>query len=185
MYKWLFVAVWVVGTSVTFPPGNEARVVFGVRIAMTSNSGMTSFVAFRYGSDGSLREKRSFNRDEFIKVLAGFWPSPYNPKRINYFEQENIFGGVYVNDTVLEKIPYCPVLDSLWKIRFSDYPFRGGSETGWSGGLYKPTLLQQKYISDRYGVKHIDQDYFVDTSFWKLLRDVSDSAWVANYRYLQ
>ncbi|MDH4474568.1 MAG: hypothetical protein QE487_18335 [Fluviicola sp.] len=177
---------WVLGTAVVDPPpAEEGRIVFGVRISMTHSSQMTSFIAIRYNSEGALREKRIFSREDFIKVLSGFWPSPFNPKRINYFEQENVLGGVYVNDTFLEKIPYCPAFDSLWKIRYSDFPFRGGSEVGWSNGLYKPVLSQEKYLIDRYHIKHLDQDYFIDTNFWVLLRDISDSTWRANYRALK
>lgn len=185
--RWLaFVMLWWGFSAITpVPQVNGDRVVFGVRIAMSSNSQMTSFVALRYSPDGVLREKRNFTRDDFIRVLSGFWPSSFNPKRINYFEKENVFGGVYVNDTLLQKIPYCPAFDSLWKIRFSDYPFRGGNESGWSGGLYKPTLAQQQYLIDRYHIRHIDQDYFIDSNFWVLLRDVSDSAWIANYRSIK
>jgi hypothetical protein len=176
---------WVLATSVILPPSGENRIVFGVRIAMGSNSQMTSFIALRYSPDGILRGKQNFTKDDFIRVLSGYWPSPFNPKRINYFEQENVFGGVYVNDTFLQKVPYCPALDSLWKIRYSDYPFRGSTESGWSNGLYKPTAAQEKYLIDRYHIKHLDQDYFIDTNFWVLLRDVSDSAWVANYQGIE
>jgi hypothetical protein len=181
----ILLVIWALGASVLAPPAGENRMVFGVRIAMSSNSQMTTFIGLRYSAEGVLREKRYFSKDEFIKVASGFWPSPFNPKRINYFEQENVFGGVYVNDTFLEKIPYCPVLDSLWKIRYSDYPFRGVNDVGWSNGLYKPTTAQEKYLIDRYHIKHLDQDYFIDTNFWVLLRDVSDSAWVANYHAIR
>lgn len=182
----LIVAFWVVETSVLLPPSEStARIVFGVRIAMSSNSQLTSFVGLRYSQEGLLKEKRIFTRDDLIRVLSGYWPSPFNPKRINYFEQENVFGGVYVNDTFLEKVPYCPAIDSLWKVRFSDYPFNNGNGVGWSNGLYRPTTAQEKYLIDRYHIKHLDIDYFIDTNFWVLLRDVSDSAWRANYRSIQ
>lgn len=180
----LLVLFWACITAFTFhrPPGEGDRIVFGVRISMTHSSQMTSFIALRYSAEGVLREKRNFTKEEFIKVLSGFWPSPFNPKRINYFEQERVMGGVYINDTFMEKIPYCPALDSLWKVRFSDYPFRGGNEVGWSNGLYKPTTAQELYLIDRYHIKHMDLDYFIDTNFWNLLRDVSDSTWVVNYK---
>jgi len=185
MRKWLIIAVWFTGVSVRYAGEQHTRVVFGVRIAMTANSQMTSFIALRFDEGGFLREKRAYSKDDFIRIASGFWPSVFNPKRINYFEQEHVFGGVYVNDTIQAKIPYCPGMDSLWKIRFSDYPFRSGFEKGWSGGLYKPTLAQQKYLVSRYAVGHIDQDYFVDTSFWKLMRDVSDTTWIGHYKAIR
>ncbi|MEN9399919.1 MAG: hypothetical protein RL632_1020, partial [Bacteroidota bacterium] len=30
--------------------------------------------------------------------------------------------------------------------------------------------------------RNIDADYFIDTNFWKLLRDVQDPKWVLNYK---
>lgn len=181
----VLLACWVLGTAVISPPsGGGSRVVFGVRVSMGHNSQMTSFIALRYSTDGLLKEQKIFAKDEFIKVLSGFWPSPFNPQRINYFEREKVFGGVYVNDTLLEKIPYCPAFDSLWKIRYSIYPFRGVNEEGWSNGMYKPSPSQERYLIERYNIKHLDQDYFLDTNFWNLLRDVSDSAWIVNYHAL-
>lgn len=180
----IVIALWVLGSSVLLPQ-QEGRVVFGVRIAMSANSTMTSFVAMRYSADGILREQKSFYRDDFIRVISGYWPSSFNPKRINYFEQENVLGGVLYDSTTLQQYPYCPAIDSLWKIRFSDYPFRGGNETGWSLDMYKPSLKQEKYLVDRYHIKHLDLDYVIDTNFWILLRDVSDSLWIMNYRSIQ
>ena len=185
MRFWLIVLCWVLGTALFAPPAEGGRVVFGVRVAMGQNSEMTSFIAIRYSADGFLREQKTFRQDDFIKVLSGFWPSSFNPERINYFEQENVPGGVLTDSITKKNYPYCPAMDSLWKLRFSDYPFRGGNESGWSLGMYKPSLKQEKFLSDRYHIAHMDIDYFIDTNFWVLLRDVSDSAWVLNYRSLQ
>jgi len=180
----LFIICWVFITALT-PPPKEGRVIFGVRIAMGHNSQMTSFIAMRYSADGILREKRTFAHEEFIKVLSGYWPSPFNPNRINYFEQENVLGGVLVDSLTKKNYPYCPALDSLWKIRFSDYPFQGGNESGWSLGMYKPSLKQEKFLADRYHITNLDIDYVTDTNFWVLLRDVSDSLWIDTYRSIQ
>ena len=165
----------------TVTPG-ESHVSFGVRIAMDMNSQMITFIGLRYSSDGILRDKKIFRREEFIKVLAGYWPSPFNPKRINYFVQEKVVGGAWHNDTINQDVTVCPVLDSLWKIRFSLYPFKGLNEAGWSAGQYQPSLKQQKYLSDRYHIRHMDLDFFVDTNFWNLLRDASDEKWIASYK---
>lgn len=163
------------------------RVVFGVRVAMVANSQLVSYVAMRYSPDGILREKRNYTRDEFIRVVSGDWPSNFNPKRINYFEENGVPGGVIYNDTFKKSYPYCPAFDSLWKIRYADYPFKGGelSGTGWSLGIYTPSLKQVKYVSDRYHIKYMDTEFIVDTNFWQLLKDVQDSAWISSYRNLK
>lgn len=180
--RWFFVIVFFILFSFKPKPVEEYRVVFGVKIAMTVNSQMTSFIAMRYSSEGILREKRVYCKDDFIRIVSGDWPSSFNPKRVNLFQEHGVFGGVYHNDTIKKSFPFCPVLDSLWKLRFSDYPFRGGNEVGWSLGLYKPSYKQEKYLSDRYHFKQMDFEYIVDTNFWKLLQDVSDTNWVFQYK---
>jgi hypothetical protein len=56
---------------------------------------------------------------------------------------------------------------------------------GWSSNLYKPSLKQEKFLYDNYGVGNIDGDFFLDTAFWKLLNDVQDPVWIQNYKSLQ
>lgn len=159
--------------------------VFGAKISTGPNSSMVSFVAMRYSSDGILRAKRYYtSKDEFIKVLSGYWPSPFNPERIDYFKENKVMGGVFVNDTIRVEIGYCPALDSLWKIRFSDWPYKGMNEAGWSLGKMRPGLKQEQYLAERYHIKQLDFEYIVDTNFWKLLYDVTDSTWISNYKFI-
>lgn len=160
------------------------RGVFGVRIAMDANSHLTTFIAIRYSKEGILREKRTLSRDEFIKFISGEWPSNYNPKRENLFEVNGVDGGMLYIDTLGKKIPFCPALDSLWKIRYPVYPFKQMPGTGWSAGLYRPSLKQEKYFADRYHIKQMDFEYIVDTNFWRLLKDVTDPTWIENYKGL-
>jgi hypothetical protein len=181
----ILILLWLVAASVhTNPDAGQPRTVFGVRIGLTSNSQTEEFVAVRYNAYGQMREKKVLQRDDLIRVLSGYWPSPFNPDRTDYFAKYGIFGGVYEDSTTLEKIPYCPALDSLWKIKFSMYPFKGTNETGWAGGLYNPSGPQKNYLKKRYGVEHLDLEFFADTSFWNLLHDVTDSTWIENYRFL-
>lgn len=168
--------------SNTFKQQTADRYVYGVRISTGANSQMLSFIAKRYDAYGTFKAQR--DKDEFIKVVAGFWPSPFNPQKINYFDQYEIFGGVYVNDTIKAKISYCPALDSLWKIRFSEWPHHGYNEPGWSLSKFRPSLLQEEYLTKRYNFKQLDFDYIIDTNFFKLLQDVTNPEWIANYKSL-
>lgn len=161
------------------------RFVYGVKISTGANSQILSFIAMKYNAYGILKSQRVFtNKDEFIKVVAGFWPSPFNPTKTNYFDQYNVFGGVYVNDTINAEVSYCPALDSLWKLRFSEWPQHGYNEPGWSLSKYRPSLKQEEYLSKRYHFKQIDFEYIVDTNFFRLLYDVTDPEWIANYKSL-
>jgi hypothetical protein len=160
------------------------KICFGVRIAMGPNSQLTSFIALRYSGYGVLREKRSYNTTDFIKIISGEWPSNFNPEQQNLFVVEGINGGVYKNKQLQLTQTNCPVFDSLWKLRWSDYPFQNGKEKGWSKGLYKPSATQEIYLSQRYHFKQLDFEYIVDTNFWNLLRDVSDLNWIEAYKAL-
>lgn len=167
-------------------PDPQVRAVFGVRVGYVANGQMVNYIAMRYTSTGAISDQRFYTRDEFIHILSGDWPSPYNPTRKNLFEENKVMGGVIFNDTFMKKYTYCPAFDSLWKIRYADYPTLGGpKELGWSLGIYMPSLKQVKYLSDRYHIGHIDNDYVIDTNFWHLLQDVTDSTWIVNYKNLK
>lgn len=161
------------------------RYVFGAKISTGPNSTLVSFVAMKYSEDGILRGKRYYtSKDEFIKVLSGYWPSPFNPQKIDLFKANKVIGGVFVNDTIRAEVGFCPALDSLWKIRFSDWPYHGRNEAGWSLNRTRPSLKQEEYLTERYHIKQLDFDYIVDTNFWKLLYDVTDSTWIENYKFM-
>ena len=85
----------------------------------------------------------------------------------------------------MKKVVGCVPMDSLWKIRFSTFPFIHNTDMGWSNKYNKPSLGQEKYLSKRYGIDHIDGDYFLDTNFWKLMQDVVDPVWVSNYKSIR
>jgi hypothetical protein len=184
MKRLLLVFLWFLTGSVVWQQQNVVRGIFGVRIAFQSNSQMTTFVCF-LDNGRTLTHKRILSQDEFIHFASGDWPSIYNPKRINYFEERNLNCGIATDSFSLKKVSYCVPFDSLWKLRFSTYPYRQSVEMGWSPNLYKPSLKQEKFLYDNYGVANIDGDFFLDTAFWKLLNDVQDPVWIQNYKSLQ
>ena len=79
---------------------------------------------------------------------------------------------------------FCVPLGSLWKLRFRESPMKGIQEEGWSGKEYRPSSGQEKYLYKEFGMYNIDRDFFVDTSFWKLLRSVEDPEWINYYKNL-
>jgi hypothetical protein len=184
--SWIVFILLTVGFSFSIEKPPTFKYVFGARISTGSNSQMVSYIAMKYSEDGILRGTRVYtSKDEFIKVLSGYWPSPFNPNKIDYFKQNKVMGGVFVNDTIRAEVGYCPALDSLWKIRFSDWPYQGRNEPGWSLNRTRPSLKQEEYLVKRYNIKQFDFDYIVDTNFWNLLYDVTDSTWIENYKFIQ
>jgi len=160
---------------------NLIRTVFGVKVSYQSNGSMITLVAYLHNGR-TLSHQKILSLRDFSFFASGEWPSVYNPDRADFFEENNVPGGVYTDSITQEKIPYCFALDSLWKIRFRMYPFQGKNEKGWSQEASVPSLSQKKYLYERYGVDQIDFKYILDTSFWKLLRDVRDPNWIATYR---
>lgn len=181
---WFFnIIFWCVFSSVMFKKDEpQPRFAFGVRIAMSVNSELVNFIAMRYSADGYLREKRPMRRDDFIKVVSGFWPSPFNPNRVDLFKEHEIEGGVVEIEKTLVKAAYCPALDSLWKIRYSLFPFGNAQEPGWSQQMYRPSLTQEKYLADRYNIKQLDFEFISGDKFWLLLKDVTDPQWISDYK---
>jgi hypothetical protein len=181
MLKWFSLVSWFILSSIEM--SQESRVVFGVKISMEANAQMKTYVV--YITNGyTVSNRRYLNESEFIKFASGIWPSIYNPKRKNLFAEQNLNCGTYKDTITFKDLPYCSPLDSLWKLRFSTFPFLGRTEAGWSNKLQKPSQEQEAYLYSRYNVSRMDSDFFLDTNFWKLLKDVEDPIWIKNYKSL-
>lgn len=179
-----FLLIWIFCSSV-FYPVQTVRGVFGVRVSFSSNSQILTFACF-IDNGRTLTNKRLVSRDEFIKIASGHWPSIYNPKRLNYFEERNLTCGIVIDSFSFKESTYCVPFDSLWKLRFSIYPFREGSvEDGWSSKLYQPSSKQAIFLYNNYNVRNVDGDFFLDSNFWNLMSDLQDPVWIANYKSLK
>ena len=182
MLRICFLVFWILSSSIIFAPG--VHPVFGVKISIGVNSQITSYIC--YIDNGRVLTKgRIVDEETFVKIVSGYWPSIYNPNRIDYFKQNNINCAILTDSITQKPIVGCVPMDSLWKIRFTTYPFRTSGEMGWSNKYHKPSPGQEKYLYDRYGVRQVDADYFLDTSFWMLMQDVTDPNWIANYRSIR
>ena len=179
MRNTLFFLCWFIASSANHP--EPVRAVFGVRVAVQANSGLTTFVCF-LNNGRTLSQRKILSQREFVYIASGKWPSIYNPQRRNYFEERNLVIGIHTDSFSLKETDYCVPCDSLWKLRFARYPFNTLNGIGWSNENYRPSDLQEKYLFEEYDVRNIDADYFLDSNFWKILSDVQDSRWVLNYR---
>jgi hypothetical protein len=173
---------WLITASVVFEP--SVRTIFAVQVNMQSNSQMYSIVVFLHNGRVP-SHKKNLTRDDFVKFATGKWPSIYNPKRENLLEQNKILCGLAKDSITNKDVVYCSPLDSLWKLRYADYPFQNGNERGWSQELYKPSSKQAIFLLQNYGVTDIDLGFFADTSFWKIMRDVQDPDWIRKYKNLK
>jgi hypothetical protein len=167
--------------------GNAARaynVSFGVKIGILPTGGITQFALIHY-RNGQLTNIQAISDVQLMKIGTGLWPVPGTNIRYNYFKENNFSHIQTPEGEFFERENFQAAFDSLWKIRFDYHPFDPKKGKGWSNGKFKPSLEQQAYIYNTYGVRGYDQDYFSDTSFFKLLRDVLDEAWIENYKSLR
>jgi hypothetical protein len=183
MWRFWGIVLWLLcGSVVPNPP--KPRGVFGVRVAFQANSEITTFVCF-VDAGYAFKNKKILNKMEFIQIASGKWPSIYNPDRVNFFEQRQLNCGIMRDTFEIREQPYCIPIDSLWKLRFSTYPYRSSSEMGWSSKMYRPSEQQELYLFNNYNVRSIDEQFFLDTNFWKILNDVQDPIWIANYKSMR
>lgn len=180
----MFRLLLIISTSILFLSVQfkaELRTVFGVRVSYQATGQMITLVAFF--SDGKMQSnRRILSVKEFIHYASGDWPSIYNRNRMNLFDLNGVTGGIYRDSITNEKFPYCFALDSLWKLRFNYHPFEGMNSRGWSQDQFTPSEGQRKFLYQQYDMDHLDTKFFIDTNFWKLLRDVTDPEWIATYR---
>jgi len=162
-------------------PVSSNGISLGVKIGILPTGGLqqTALVHYRRGRRTSIQP---VTRERLIKVGAGKWPAPKTMYFHDYFADYdiNVFG---TDSTAAFDIN--AALDSLWKVRFSAHPLKGGKGKGWSQGEYRPTEKQRAYIYNRYGVRGYDQDYFADSSFFKLIKDVMNRDWIEHYKSLR
>ncbi|HLV41997.1 MAG TPA: hypothetical protein VKY37_06950 [Brumimicrobium sp.] len=156
------------------------KVSFGVKIGILPTGGLTQY-AIVYYKNKHLQSIEEVSLERLIKIGRGEWPVPRTTVFHDYFEEFGMYNDTLEDGTILD---YGAAFDSLWKIRFNAHPFDHRLGDGWSLGEIRPSLKQQGYIYDRYGVRGYDQDFFTDSSFFKLLKDVLDPNWIANYKSL-
>lgn len=185
MKKYIFaIFLFLLTTSVHFDVAT--RTIFAVRVSPQATGDMVTILVF-FNNGHSNAYKKTLSLKEFCFFASGTWPSIYNRNRINLFELNGVNGGVIVDEfTKKPTHPYCPAIDSLWKIRFDKYPYKGKElEIGWSTDSSFPGKRQMNYLTSEYNIGNIDNHYFSDTNFWKILRDVVNPEWIDNYRYMQ
>ncbi|MFT7452936.1 MAG: hypothetical protein ACI9VN_003672 [Patescibacteria group bacterium] len=174
--------IFALNGGLKLPPQGEP--VFGVCVSYQGTGGFYQYVAYLQSSYG-INSKRTLREDEFIKFVSGYWPSIYNPTKIDHFSNEGLYCGVLFDSLVWKEYPLCSPMDSLWKIRYRGYPFQNSNDIGWANNDFRPSSNQEKYLYREFGIKNIDRDFFVDTSFWKLLRCVSNPNWIESYKNIQ
>lgn len=167
----------------SFYPQNQTAIdylSFGVKVGIMPTGKIQQYAIVHAVHQRGMRiQPVSFT--EMYNVAIGKWPIPGTKVFHNYFETYGVEDAILARENLKETAPF----DSIWKIRFVEHPFDGRLGKGWSQGDAKPSLKQQGYIYNEYGIRGYDQDYFIDTSFYKLLKHVIDENWINYYKSLR
>ena len=154
-----------------------SRSYFGVLLSTSSMGNDMIYAIFTEGPSGI--SHKFITRQEFVNIAQGKWKLRPNIKQENLFEKYGIVWGI---DEDRELI-HVPILDSLWKIRYRQFPYLRGT-TGWANDVYMPSAAQQIYLSENFGIQNINTDFFRDTNFWKLLQSAQSEIWRLEYKAL-
>jgi len=188
MKKWQFIVLFILafpllGVNVK-KTISAYRIGFGVKIGILPTGGITQYAIIHYRQE-KLTQIQPVDLNTMIKVATGKYPIPRTNVFVDFFK-ENAVSHIKLPDTTyLPKENYYVAFDSIWKIRFDVHPFDSKKGDGWSIGKHRPSLPQQEYLYRTYGARAYDQDYICDTSFYKLMRDVIDTAWIRQYKAMR
>lgn len=148
----------------------------------STNTGSLSIFVLLEVVDNKIVDVRQLTKSSFLNQAAGLEFSKANPKQEDFFK--------------LYDVEDWRVVNSLWKLRYSEYPEKypgsGQSAKGWSNRrdlflgkkLMNPIKLrpsegQMKFLR-RYGIKSIN-NFFYGKKAFKLLHDMQDSTWIYEY----
>ncbi|SFT77297.1 hypothetical protein SAMN05216474_2320 [Lishizhenia tianjinensis] len=160
----------------------EKEVRFGVKVGAFPTGKIQNYAIFRDRVNGVAI---SYFPDEnaFLNYLAGTWPLPGEGRR-NYLAENEVEHFKIYNYAKDDSMWYCPALDSLWKLRFAIHPLDKNKANGWSNGILKPSARQYEFLGKNYNLRSFEGSYFIDSNFFKILRDVTNPIWVAHYKSL-
>lgn len=158
---------------------------FGLSISPASDGQLFSLFLVKV-HEGKVLETRPLGREQFVKQAQGRMNSDANPAKEDLFAKFDIKACYLPPDSVAMgySVRDCSVLDDLWKLRYWEYPQQGqdGPRTiqGWAAKPLKPSDRQLGILSV-YGIRLVN-DMVLGDAIFRLLHDMSDPAWVGNYR---
>ena len=175
------IAAWLLFSSWNTQDPMPMRHTFGLSLNTGMNNQIfTLFIVKMHGLHVVSTEP--ITREQFVLQAQGVIPSKANPDQENLFRKFKINGCMHPDST--KYYLDCPLLDDLWKLRFDEYPFHpingGHPEKGWASKKGSPSPMQMVKLAD-YGLMSLG-GMIKDIDVFRLLHDVGDSTWVAQYQ---
>lgn len=159
----------------TYQTGSKSY--FGVLLSVSTTGNDMIFAIISEDVHG--KSQRFITRQEFINIAAGKWRLKPNIKQENLFDKHGIVWGIDEDRDLI----HVPILDSLWKVRYRQFPYIRGA-TGWANAEYMPSSAQLVYLADSFKINNINTDFFAGDQFWKLLKSAQSEVWKTEYKSL-
>lgn len=175
VFCWLLLIFLPANQHVTSVQQTGAKSYFGVLLSVNTTGHDMIYAIIT--EDASGFSHRFITRQEFVNIAQGKWRLRPNIKQENLFDKYGIVWGIDEDRDLL----HVPILDSLWKVRYRQFPYIRGAQ-GWANDVYMPSALQQLHLSEYFNVNNINTDFFAGDDFWKLLQSAQSEEWKEEYK---
>lgn len=138
----------------------------GFNLLPTTSGSVVNFVEIK-AEPGKQVSIRAITRESFLSQLAGVQMSKANPSGRNFFEDHNISN------------PF--LVDSLWKLRYAEYPYMSNQTyKGWAGKPGVPSPDQMMLLQE-FGITRMSDFCYGDDAI-NLLKAIDSGAWREKYK---
>jgi hypothetical protein len=145
---------------------------FACNLVPSYTGGLLHLAVIHIYNDSS-RQINFLTKEQFLNQIAGLQKSKANSKLNNLFKKYGI------RDTLL--------IDQLWKLRYSEWPYENTSgrpiEKGWSVNPKSESMPSegQMEMLKEFGFIRIT-DYIYGENLFKLLKKLEDPDWITKYK---
>lgn len=150
---------------------------FGVLLSVSASSSDMTYAIVTEEANG-MKQYRHITRQDFTYIAQGKWRLAPNVLQENLFDKYQIHWGYDERNQL-----YCPILDSLWKVRYPEKPYGRGTD-GWAKDKFKPNEAQLIYLWETFGIYNINTTYIEGEKLWLLLQLMNSSQWRNMYKNL-
>ena len=167
----------------TIPAKPFAVWKFALSLGSSTDGQLFSLFLVKVVDDTNVVESQPLTRANFIRQVQGRAFSQANPDGENLFRKYGVKQCLNTVDSA-GFVTDCLVLDDLWKLRFWEFPLKveqgQHAVTGWAANKLRPDDRQLLLLKG-YGMRYM-LDLAIGENMFRLLKDMGDEEWVANYR---
>lgn len=139
---------------------------FGISLVASTSGEMVRYGFVKIHEDGH-KEYTWLTKKNFLLQVTGQQPSKANKQQENLLEKYQIKWETF---------------GDLWKLRYSEWPYDDArrQEVGWAGKMFVPSDSQWDFLKENYNYTALT-DFLYGENMWKLLQDIQDPNFGAQY----